>query len=319
MARGQATLFRRQAGSTPAAAAEIYALLNPRAVVRMLRALRSTALFRHGLVRLRRDGFHWLASAAFHRLFPAHPALTPAAMNAVERRRGLEIGGPSHLFSRRGILPLYPRVAQLDNVNFASQTAWEAGLQDGGEFNFEPGQPPGRQFLREATALGGIADQSYDFILSSHCLEHVANPLRALQEWRRVVRSGGFLIILLPDPRGTFDCARPVTTLAHLEDDLAQNRTEDDLTHLPEILRLHDLGRDPHAGTAEEFRMRAAQNAENRCLHHHVFDLALLRRALEATGWEVCGCEHVRPIHLVAIARNPAPPSPCPATPTTTS
>src|SRR5688572_5350384 len=38
---------------------------------------------------------------------------------------GLEIGGPSAAFGRRGLLPLYPLVDGLDNVNFSGVTIWE--------------------------------------------------------------------------------------------------------------------------------------------------------------------------------------------------
>lgn len=259
--------------------------------------------FDRGKIRLRREGLPWFVRALFNRLVPARPALGPEAIAAVANRRGLEIGGPSQVFSRRGILPVYPRVAALDNVNFAAQTAWETGLRDSTPFPFDTSRVAGRQFLREATALHGMADGSYDFLLSSHCLEHVANPLAALNEWHRVVRADGHLILILPDPARTFDCARPITSLQHLRADYAANIGEDDLTHLDEILALHDLGRDPHAGSPEEFRARALRNPDNRCLHHHVFDLASMRQMLEETGWHVQRSERVRPLHLIAFAR----------------
>jgi SAM-dependent methyltransferase len=242
-----------------------------------------------------------------NRLWPARPALAPAILKAVQNHAGLELGGPSRVFLAGKILPVYPRAARIDNVNFAGRTAWETNLRDGGEFHFDRARLPGRQFLREATDLHGIADATYGFVLSSHCLEHIANPLAALHEWRRVVRPGGHLVLLLPDPADTFDHRRPVTTLAHLQADFAGRTGEDDLTHLDEILALHDLRRDPLAGTPEEFRARSRRNAENRCLHHHVFDLALLRAVLETGGWIVAGTERVRPLHLLALARRPGP------------
>jgi hypothetical protein len=113
------------------------------------------------------------------------------------------------------------------------------------------------------------------------------------------------LVLILPDPRQTFDHRRPVTTLAHLQADFDRHTGEDDLTHLEEILSLHDLRRDALAGTAEQFRARSQRNAENRCLHHHVFDLPLQRATLEAAGWIVEATERVRPLHLVALARRP--------------
>lgn len=256
--------------------------------------------------RLRDADARKLTSAVCQRFWPDRAGQAQAIHNATHDRVGLEIGGSSRVFMRGEILPVYPHAARIDNVNFASQTAWESGLRNEGAFRFHPDKPPGRQFLREATGLHGLADESYDFILSSHCLEHVANPLAALTEWRRVVRPGGALVLILPDPHQTFDHRRPVTTLAHLQADFDRHTGEDDLTHLEEILSLHDLRRDVLAGTAEQFRARSLRNAENRCLHQHVFDPALQRATLEAAGWVVEATECVRPLHLVALARRPA-------------
>lgn len=47
--------------------------------------------------------------------------------------------------------------------------------------------------------LTGIPDCSYDFLHSSHCLEHLKNPEIALENWIRVVKPNGFLIITVPD------------------------------------------------------------------------------------------------------------------------
>lgn len=259
---------------------------------------------------LRQGGIRWLYHTCRERYWPARPAFASRLAATLRGKSGLEIGGPSRVFAAGRTLPVYPDVAHLDNVNFATQTAWEGGLRDGGEYRFDPARPAGRQFIREATALTGIPDGAYDFLLSSHCLEHVANPLAALLEWRRVVRPCGDLVLLLPDPRRTFDHRRPLTTIGHLRADLAGHTGEDDLTHLPEILSLHDLQRDPLAGTAAEFAARSTDNARNRCLHQHVFDLALMRDILIETGWEVISLEQVSPIHLIAWARRPAPSSP---------
>jgi len=54
--------------------------------------------------------------------------------------------------------------------------------------------------------------------------------------------------------------------------DYANNVGEDDLTHLPEILALHDLSRDEAAGTPEQFHQRCLDNISKRAIHHHVFD-----------------------------------------------
>lgn len=257
----------------------------------------------HLIARMRYGGISSLTASLRARLHPTQASIAPLVATATKDRVGLEIGGPSRVFERKNILPFYPEAKRIDNVNFSHATAWESGLRDGGNFVFDATKPPGRQFLREATRLEGIPDASYDFVLSSHCLEHVANPLAALREWGRVTRDGGHLVLILPDPQGTFDHRRPITTMEHLREDFALNTGEDDLTHLPEIVDLHDLALDRHAGSPEQFRARCALNRENRCMHHHVFNLDLIREILRETGWGVLETETVRPIHLIALAK----------------
>ena len=51
----------------------------------------------------------------------------------------------------------------------------------------------------DAMLMDGIADESYDFVHSSHCLEHLVDPVRALGNWIRICRKGGHLIVTIPD------------------------------------------------------------------------------------------------------------------------
>lgn len=39
-----------------------------------------------------------------------------------------------------------------------------------------------------------------DFVFSSHCLEHLPDPVRALEHWRDRLREGGVLFLYLPHP-----------------------------------------------------------------------------------------------------------------------
>ncbi len=252
--------------------------------------------------RFRNSGLSWLIPALLDRIAPPRLAFKPLVLSTVGDQVGLEIGGPSRPFGSRGMLPIYNHARRIDNVNFAGQTPWEVNLRDGGEFRFHRRRAPGLQWLREATDLSGVPTAHYDFVLSSHCLEHVANPLRALREWHRVTRSGGHLVLLLPDPARSFDHRRPITTLEHLQADFTHDTGEDDTTHLEEVLTSHDFGRDPRAGSFEQFRTRAEQNFQYRSLHHHVFDLDLMHAALAETGWRVIASAKARPVHLVGFA-----------------
>lgn len=43
------------------------------------------------------------------------------------------------------------------------------------------------------------SDRSQDFILTTYVLDHLVNPIRALQEWKRVLKKGGILFLLSQD------------------------------------------------------------------------------------------------------------------------
>ena len=198
----------------------------------------------------------------------------PATFNAwIQNKSGFEVGGPSH--STWGLFGIYEIAAKVDVTNFAAETLWEKGLREGAPFIWK-GQTKGTQYLRDAVDLKGIPDESYDFVMASHLIEHIANPLKALLEWLRILRVGGFLLVIAPLKYETFDHRRATEKLEHLIDDYHRQTTEADLTHLEEILRTHDIGRDPGAKSAELFKLRSAKNLENRGLHQHVYDQELL-------------------------------------------
>lgn len=51
----------------------------------------------------------------------------------------------------------------------------------------------------DAQMMAGVADNSFDFVHSSHCLEHLRNPAIGLANWLRIVKPGGHLVVLVPD------------------------------------------------------------------------------------------------------------------------
>ena len=266
-------------------------------------------MIRRAIHILQSRGLPGLARAALSRVRGLVAKPSPLVASYRDRfagKSGIEIGGPSPAFSRRGVFPVYPLVGNLDNCNFGANTVWEGALQQGKTFVFDPARPAGQQYLAETTALGELPSAAYDFVLSSHMLEHTANPMLALLEWKRLLVDGGTLVLLLPDRRHTFDHRRPVTTLEHLIDDFKAEMGEDDLTHLPEILALHDLERDPDAGDMASFKARSLRNVENRCLHHHVFDVRLARELVEYAGLKVHAVEEHGPHHILLLAQNEA-------------
>ncbi|MDT7041654.1 class I SAM-dependent methyltransferase [Candidatus Nitronereus thalassa] len=51
----------------------------------------------------------------------------------------------------------------------------------------------------DAQKLPGIESESFDFVYSSHLLEHICEPEKALIRWWEVVRPGGHLILFVPE------------------------------------------------------------------------------------------------------------------------
>lgn len=84
-------------------------------------------------------------------------------------------------------------------------------------------------YVCNGETLEVISDESQDFVIANHMLEHCINPLGTLATFLRVLRPGGLLFLTLPDKRFTFDIDRPITPFSHIEDDFRINRVVEDL------------------------------------------------------------------------------------------
>lgn len=50
----------------------------------------------------------------------------------------------------------------------------------------------------DAQTMSNVPDEKYDFVYSSHCLEHMHDVRGALRQWVRVLRRNGFLYFTVP-------------------------------------------------------------------------------------------------------------------------
>ena len=215
----------------------------------------------------------------------------------ISGKTGLEVGGPSQIFSDGGIIPIYSRVAAIDNCQFSNKTMWQGEVIEGRV----QWASAGTQFISEANDLASVPDAKYDFLVASHVLEHLANPIKALKEWTRTVKDGGVLLVIVPHRSGTFDHNRSYAQFDHLLDDLKNNTPEDDLTHVEEILSRHDFALDPGAGSRAEFEDSARNNEKFRRLHHHVFSPELLVEISNYLGLLVTLVEIELPYHIILV------------------
>ena len=51
----------------------------------------------------------------------------------------------------------------------------------------------------DAQEMLSIEDSTFDFVASSHCLEHLVDPFVGLKNWFRVLKPGGYLIVTIPE------------------------------------------------------------------------------------------------------------------------
>jgi SAM-dependent methyltransferase len=127
------------------------------------------------------------------------------------------------------------------------------------------------EVIDDAETLATVPDASVDFVIANHVLEHLENPLGALNAWMRVVRAGGTVLLAVPDKRRTFDARRPSTPLEHLLADAQDGGTGTRAAHYAQWVELVEPGEDA-----------AALEAERRDIHFHVWALPDFARLLVA-------------------------------------
>jgi predicted SAM-dependent methyltransferase len=86
--------------------------------------------------------------------------------------------------------------------------------------------------------LETIPDNSLDFIVANHFLEHCENLLGTLETHSRKLRKGGRLFYAVPNRDYTFDRNRPCTPFSHLVKDYEEGPEQSRAAHYLEWARL---------------------------------------------------------------------------------
>jgi hypothetical protein len=141
--------------------------------------------------------------------FPEHRL----AHSLLDGLRGLEIGAASHNPFGLRTRNVAPREDYQAYANAQQQQMSE--------------RPAPVDIWATAEAIP-VPDDSEEFIVSSHVVEHLPNVIAAFREWDRIVRSGGYVFMIVPLPGALpADVGRPVTTLEHIIDDFRDDATLD--------------------------------------------------------------------------------------------
>ena len=120
--------------------------------------------------------------------------------------------------------------------------------------------------IDDGETLAGTQDNSWDFVIANHMIEHCQNPIGALENFLRVVKPEGIVYMGVPDKRHTFDRDRPLTSLDHLIRDYKEGPEWSRLPHYEEYVRLVD--KFPEAQVAE--RMQYLVDIDY-SIHFHVW------------------------------------------------
>lgn len=127
------------------------------------------------------------------------------------------------------------------------------------------------KLVTDLETMRGVPDDSQDFIIANHVLEHVEDPLKALRSVARVLHGGGIAYLAVPDKRFTFDKERPVTPLDHILRDHEDGPDWSLPGHYEEWARIVDgLTGAAHAEKVD-LMMRTRAN-----IHFHAWDFAAM-------------------------------------------
>lgn len=148
--------------------------------------------------------------------------------------------------------------------------------------------------IDDGETLASLSHASIDFVISNHMIEHCQNPISSLDNWLRVLKSGGIVYVAVPDKRYTFDQDRPVTTLEHLIRDYKEGPEWSMESHFEEWARLVD--RFPEKDISARAKGLARLNYS---IHFHVWTpIEFLELLL------YCRCQLFLPFEIELVQKN---------------
>lgn len=121
--------------------------------------------------------------------------------------------------------------------------------------------------IDDGERLKTFADESLDFMIANHFLEHCEDPIGAVATFLRVLRRGGVVYLAVPDKRYTFDRPREETTFDHVLADWREGPERSRRKHYEEWIRIiHEVKDDAWA----ENRIRHYMNMRY-SIHFHAW------------------------------------------------
>lgn len=136
----------------------------------------------------------------------------------------------------------------------------------------------------DITEMKGIKNQSLDFIIHNHVLEHSNNPVRSMHNSYKKLKKGGMLMFILPNKHKTFDKFRMTTTVRHLARDYYAPNIIRDVFHVVDFKCF--TGNGSLKGLKSDLRKLKNKKLD---LHWHVFDEKSFSRLIK---WYIKEVDH---------------------------
>jgi len=116
-------------------------------------------------------------------------------------KNGIEIGGSGKSYGLERQKGSYANVDIIDAKTRARNKGWEKSqlvniLASGDDLPFK--------------------NEVFDYVFNSHVIEHFFDPLKAIEEWFRVLKKGGYICMVIPYKDRTFDRNRDITDVDEL-------------------------------------------------------------------------------------------------------
>jgi SAM-dependent methyltransferase len=121
--------------------------------------------------------------------------------------------------------------------------------------------------IADGETLEPVGNSTQDFVIANHFLEHCQNPILAIENMLRVLKTGGILFVSIPDKRYSFDVDRPVTSYGHLLKDYLEEPEVSRRQHFEEWVRLVNKATDDRKVESEVKRLMEI----NYSIHFHVW------------------------------------------------
>jgi SAM-dependent methyltransferase len=205
----------------------------------------------------------------------------------------IEIGGPSELFSY-GELKIYDLFNNVDGINMQNNI-WQKDLTN--TYNYYNNKT-GKQYITDLCDISSLKiDNKYDMIISCHVIEHLANPIKIIEDLKKILNDEAYIFSIIPNKYDFWDNVRETTTLEHLISDYNNNTDEGDLTHLEENLQT------THFKNNKSNTEDAINNYETRIIHHHCFDMKLVQDFFEYVGFKTIECYISNGLHIAYFGK----------------